>query len=213
MENQNMQLPPANINKLKGILKQSKNIMQKVESGNYKKGNIDSRALTETGVQELMESGVKRPTRQAQTFNHDDYTNKVNSSKMPDIVKRAMLENHIPQVDPSSVMNKTFSIDDVEDLIDEDYSNENNATYTRSSLNTNNSNNTQRKGITENLVYTGSKTITINEDELRGMLKEMVKTEVEREVSKVKDQIKEAAIKQTITTLIKEGKLKITKKT
>lgn len=231
-------LPPANVHAMKGILQRAKGLMNVVESGQYQTGSIDptsidggdpEKRLTEA---DLMASGKmpqapsnhrgNMPSGMGGGMNPSsgNYEQAVKNSRLPNGIKEAMLKNPIPQANPYAALNNTFSLDDVSDLIEEDApvtARNNNAggnnsgnSYTRTNMNSNRGQQHQgnQNMIAENMVYTGSKTITINEDELRGMLKEMVRTEV----AKFKKQLTEATIQRTIQTLIKEGKIAVKKK-
>jgi hypothetical protein len=101
------QVPMDFLRKLSG----AKKLMDKVESGDYETGHVDARALTEDGVQGMMAEGVApRRMQQTQTPTVNEITpERIAASKMPDAIKKAMLENPIPQV----TMGHTFTLEDV----------------------------------------------------------------------------------------------------
>jgi hypothetical protein len=108
---------PVDINRLKGILGKSKALMNKVETGDYETGHVDARALTEDGVKDMMAEGIaprmhSQPQAQQQAITPE----RIAQSRMPEAIKRAMLENPIPQ----PVMNHTFTLDDVADFAQDD---------------------------------------------------------------------------------------------
>jgi hypothetical protein len=182
---------PVDLNKLKNILGNAKAVMNKVENNNFKTGNIDARALTEDGVQELQSEGIKRPTSSAS----QGYTEEmIKNSKLPESIKKAMLENPIPQLSGPS---HTFTLDDVSDLAQEKPMG-----LPRTP-----------KTISESRV-TQSNTLTINKDDLRDMVNELVNEKLlEFFIKNHNKNITEETVKRTINTLIKEGKITPKKKT
>lgn len=79
----------------------SKKVMQKVDTGDYETGNINEQALISNEV-EIMTDGEKpmqpvdQPTKFKAVGTIDP--NRINQSKLPDNIKKAMLENPIPQI-------------------------------------------------------------------------------------------------------------------
>jgi hypothetical protein len=188
-----MEIPqPVDVNRLKAILGASKKIMNKVETGDFETGHIDARALTEEGVAELKAEGVTRPKSQ---MNHVGYTaESVKNSKLPEAIKKVMLENPIPQmVNP----NHTFTIDDVSELADKPMG------LPRIPK-------TSKKQIVESY-NSNSNYITVSKEELNEMVSDMVNEKLlEFFVQNHNKRITEDAVKKTINMLIKEGKLKKT---
>jgi len=181
-------------NRLKAMLSGAKAVMNKVESGDYSSGNIDSEHLAIDGTQ-LVEgtpdtAGVSaNPTRKPSVISEQQ----INNSKLPDSVKQAMLENPIQQ---PSMANMTFSLDDVSDLVDKPMP-----------LPTPKG----RAPIQESVrqPQPQSTGLNISENVLRAMIKDVLIEYLRDDVVKG---ITENAIKQTIKTLIKEGKLATKKK-
>ena len=175
--------PPIDISKLKGILGNAKKLMNKVETGNYETGNVDGRALTEDGVKQLQAEGVKRPTNQAQPQINES---NIKNSRLPESIKKAMLENPIAQ--PNG-MTHTFTLDDVYDIADEKPMPLPQA----------------RKNVTnENYQHSQQNVVGYNDTELRAMMKDVLIEYLSNEYSK---NLTESVIKQTISTLINEGKI------
>jgi len=171
---------PIDVNMLKGILGNAKKIMNKVDTGDYTTGNVDGRALSEDGVKQLQAEGVKRPTKQT-GYNE----NRVKQSRLPESVKKMMIENPIPQ--PSG-LNHTFNLEDVYDEHDEKplpipqpRTRAVNEQYQQQQ---------QFGGYSENV--------------LRAMMKDVLIEYLTNDYSK---NLTENVIKQTINTLIKEGKI------
>lgn len=198
-----MDIPqPVDINKLKSILGGAKSIMQKVESKDFSTGHVNARALTEEGVQELYNEGYSKPSNSAQ-YNtidptSDNYTDVVKNSKLPDAIKRAMLDKPIPQAQP--VLTNTFSLDDVSDMVEKPM-----GLPKTPKTNTRNA-----SALTENTAHYNSDMITISRAELSLLIKEEVMNFLTKSYT---ESLTESAIKKTITTLIKEGKIVTKKKT
>ncbi len=186
--------PPADLSKLKGILGNARNIMNKVNSNNFETGNIDSTALvqnTDNFIEENnvpaanVATGMGDPTRKMPNVSED----KIRNSNLPESVKKAMLENPIAQ----PTMNHTFNLDDVSDLIDEKPMPAPSAPRTQ-----------PRQQVNESVIQ-GNNSFNVSENVLRAMIKDVLIEYLAGDFSK---NLTEGAIKKTINTLIKEGKLK-----
>jgi hypothetical protein len=180
---------PIDVNRLKGILGNAKKVMNKVETGNYETGNVDGRALTEDGIKQLKSEGVKRPMAQSQQL-YDD--SRIENSRLPESVKKAMRENPIPQ--PTG-LNHTFTIDDIYDIADEKPMPPPQP---------------RKQMVQENYQQPTQQNFGgYNENALRGMIKDVLIEYLSNEYSK---NLTETVIKQTISTLINEGKINVKKK-
>lgn len=192
--------PPVDLNKLKGILGNAKTIMKKVETGDFETGHVDARALTEDGVMQLQAEGVSRPTQQQQQqlLEGQQYEEAVIKSKMPESVKKLMLERPIPQATP----NYTFSLDDVSDLSDEKPMGRPSVPKAKP----------KQQVIRENYTQS-SDMITVSKTELKEMVNAIVNERLLEFMTKTNNKaITEEAVKKTINLLIKEGKLAPKKK-
>ena len=126
------------------------------------------------------------PARQMGAPNKDAIMN----SKLPEHVKKAMIENPIPQ----ATMNHTFNLEDVSDLIQDEKPMP--PPQAR----------TQRNVVNEGMMHNQpSGTITVNESDLRDMIKDVL---IEYLTGDYQKNLTEGVIKKTINTLIKEGKIK-----
>lgn len=182
---------PVDLNRLKNILGNAKAVMNKVETNNFKTGNIDARALTEDGVAELQSEGVSRPAASAGGYTPE----MVKNSNLPPMIKKAMLDNPIPQL---STPNHTFTLDDVADLAGEKKMKYPSTPKTRT--------------IAESTNQSGL--ITISKEDLKEMVNELVNEKLlEFFLKNHNKSIAEDAVKRTISTLIKEGKVTTKKKT
>jgi len=89
-----MEKPRISANELAEKLVSSRKIMKKVDNGDYSKGNINTDILTKA-PEELSEQTMSRQaTRPVGKVD----INKVNQSKLPDAIKKAMIENPIPEI-------------------------------------------------------------------------------------------------------------------
>jgi len=180
---------PIDVNRLKGILGNAKKVMNKVETGNYETGHVDGRALTEDGVKQLQAESVRKPIQQAQQ-QYDD--SRIQNSRLPESVKKAMRENPIPQ--PTG-LNHTFTLDDVYDVADEKPMPTPQA---------------RKQMVQENYQQPAQQNFGgYSENALRGMIKDVLIEYLSNEYSK---NLTESVIKQTISTLINEGKINVKKK-
>lgn len=185
---------PVDLNKLKSILGASKKIMNKVETGDYETGNIDARALTEDGVAELQSEGVSRPVSQNQPLVYNEEM--VMKSRLPESIKKVMIEKPIPQIGNPSY---TFSLDDVNDLVEDKKMGLPKAPKT--------------KKLNESY-SSQSDLITVSKEELKEMVNELVNERLlEFFVRNHNKSITEDTVKRTISTLVKEGRLQTKKKT
>lgn len=203
--NQNA-LPPADLNKLRNILGNAKALINKVEGGEYETGNV-SLDTSVTGEQLVENSGGQPNTSGPNTSNvapkvvngQAQYKN-MDTSKMPAHIKEVMMKTPIPQM---SMANATFSLDDVSDLVDKP-------------LPTTLSNPKRPAGIvesTQQVQQNTNDTFTVSETALRGIIKDVVKDELLEFMSETfTKKLTEQAIKKTINTLIREGKITTKKK-
>ena len=178
--------PPADLSKLKNILGNAKSIMNKVNDGNYETGNVDGNTLVQStdgyvneGNMSTNATTMGNSARQMKQPSKDAIMN----SKMPEVIKKAMLENPISQ----PKINHTFNLDDVSYLIDDKPIPAP----------------TTKKRVNEGVVK--GDMITISEAGLRDMIKDVLIEYLSADYSK---NITEGVIKKTINTLIKEGKIK-----
>ncbi len=188
---------PVDINKLKNILGNAKKIMQVTENGNYKTGNIDGSRLVEDTNTYLDANQVPSeyitqtnsygldPTRGI-SYNEQNVLN----SRLPENIKKIMLEQPIPQVS----MGHTFNLSDVSDLLDEKPMP---APAVRPRTN-------KMVNETVNSYNHNSDLITINKNELKDIIKDVLVEYLFNDYSK---NLTESVIKKTINTLIKEGKI------
>lgn len=194
---------PIDVNKLKGVLAGARTIMNKVETGDYEVGNIDSRALNEDGVQQMMAEGITRPMNQQAVApqmqpNQPLYKN-MSTSKMPAAIKEAMMQTPIPQMQ-SPFQTGTFSLEDVQDIIPQQRQPQYPSTPR-----------TNPQYVTEQAQVGANPngTFTVSESALRAIVKDVL---LEFMTTTFTKNLSEEVIKKTITTLVKEGKIKVNAK-
>jgi hypothetical protein len=90
-------------NDLMQRLVQAKKILNKVENGDYERGNVNEDILR-TNPEDLMSTENSEPIRQPQQPNFQ----KIQESKLPEAIKRAMIENPIPQISLSDSLDLNF---------------------------------------------------------------------------------------------------------
>jgi len=204
-----MQTPaPVNLSHLQSILAKSKQVMKKVDTDKpiVTKG-VETKGLSESYGQEPTRHAPAVPNYSEQderdpvyenyvppTSNiHEaiDYTEEhVMNSKLPPIVKEAMLKNHIAK--PKFTASK-FSLDDVSGLIE------------KKPINTQQFKPQQLNETTK----ATPNAVMIDPSVLKAMIKEAVAEYFKESYEK---NITETAIKKTINVLIKEGKITPKKK-
>lgn len=194
---------PVDASRLKGMLKGAKALMDKVETGNYQTGNINIDTSI-TGDQ-LVESvhgnqvGGENTTNVAPKIvgGQPIYKN-LETSRLPKSIKEAMIKQPIPQM---SMANNTFTLDDVSDLIEKPLPRNTPVTKRPQILET-------RQPISQ-----VNDTFTVSETALRGIIQDVVNKQLLEFMSETfAKKLTEEAIKKTINTLIKEGKISTKKR-
>ena len=90
-------------NDLMQKLVQAKKVMNKVDSGNFERGNVNEAVVTNS-PDELDMSTMSKSMNVPKTMNVD----KIMESKLPDAIKKAMMENPIPQISLSDSLDMDF---------------------------------------------------------------------------------------------------------
>ena len=162
-------------NDLMKKLVQAKKVMNKVDGGNYERGHVNESMLL-SDPSELMESQIPQQTN-TRPVGGNMNVDKIQNSKLPDAIKRAMIEHPIEQM-PSISLNETLDMDFVKGakrlMEQEGVSLKKSQPQQRQSINSNidmNSlavliENTVRKVMDEKLnqILTASTTSSINEN-------------------------------------------------
>ncbi len=185
--------PPVDVNRLKAILNASKQLMKKVETGDFQTGNIDPRALTEDGVAGMQAEGITRPMNQMGSSSVGYTAETVKNSRLPEAIKKIMIEKPIVQL---ASPNHTFTLDDVSELAEKPMG------LPRTPKNS------PKKQINE-AYPSNSEYLTVTKEELKEIVDSMVNEKLlEFFVQNNNKRVTEDAVKKTIGVLIKEGKLK-----
>jgi hypothetical protein len=195
-----MQQPqPIDVNRLKGILGNARNIINKGD--NFERGHVDQSMMVDGNqLVENAQGGTPMANTQSvaprMSGNQPVYNN-IASSKMPDNIKKAMMEQPIPQFGSP---NHTFNL---EDVMDEKPMPMVNPTPRKQP--------SAPAPMRESYVsQPSSDTFTVSEAALRGIVKDILLEFMTETFTKT---LSEDVIKKTIGTLIKEGKIGAKKKT
>lgn len=159
-------------NDLMHKLVQAKKVMNKVDSGNFERGHVNEQIL-KSDPEDVANLQNVQPSQKP--VNKHLNTEKINNSKLPDVIKKAMIENPIPQITLNDNINMDF-IQGAKKLMEREGLSkkptqrlqENNQAYSNidmSSLSTL-IENTIRKVLDEKLnqILTAQQTATINEN-------------------------------------------------
>jgi hypothetical protein len=188
---------PVDLNRLRSILGNAKKIMkaadekfpEKNSSKRLDESNNSSFSSPDYDERDEREPAYNTPNMSEYTSqNTRDYTEEdIMNSKLPPIVKEAMLKNPIPK--PSMNFSK-FSLEGLEDLVEKP---------------------TSRQPIRESQTQrtNNSDMITISKAELNEMIDNRVNSILANMFAKT---ITEQTIKKTVSTLINEGKITVKKK-
>jgi hypothetical protein len=188
---------PVDLNRLRSILGNAKKIMkaadekfpEKNSSKRLDESNNSSFSSPDYDERDEREPAYNTPNMSEYTSqNTRDYTEEdIMNSKLPPIVKEAMLKNPIPK---ASMNFSKFSLEGLEDLVEKP---------------------TTRQPIRESQTQrtNNSDMITISKAELNEMIDNRVNSILANMFAKT---ITEQTIKKTVSTLINEGKITVKKK-
>jgi hypothetical protein len=194
-----MEMPtPVSLGALEGLLARSKQVMQQVEAKNpiVQKGNDSGLAESYTPQQTTKNYGYDESDEKDMSYGDYkaperdvtqivDYTEEqVMASNLPPAIKEAMLKNRIPRLSgpPSKVSPEAIA--------------------RMTGIQPKQQQPQTRQPLTENVNNSGM--VTVSKEQLQAMIKEGIDNFFKNDYEK---RITEAAIKKTITVLIKEGKL------
>jgi hypothetical protein len=186
-------------------LMRAKKTMDTLESGNYKVDHtaIQSRMGSNDGqlLQSLPEGAVPQTnaTREMGSPNAD----RIQNSRLPESVKRLMIDQPIPKMEMGSGGGPTFSMDDIKGMVTSSPE-QAPQQYTPQQYAPQQANETV---VTNSQ---GKMLITLTEAELDKKINDALMDFMAKTFAK---NLTENTIKKTISTLIKEGKLKVKSKT
>ena len=92
-------------NDLMSKLVKAKKVMNKVDGGNFERGQVNE-AMLLSSPDELMKS--QEPITPKRTIQGSPSIDKINNSKLPDAIKRAMIENPIQQISLTDTLDMDF---------------------------------------------------------------------------------------------------------
>jgi hypothetical protein len=92
-------------NDLMSRLVNAKKVMNKVDGGNYEKGHINESMLL-SDPDDIMRS--QEPSQPKRSVQGSPSIDKINNSKLPDAIKRAMIESPIPQISLTDTLDMDF---------------------------------------------------------------------------------------------------------
>lgn len=88
-------------------LVQAKKVMNKVDGGNYERGHVNEQVLR-SSPEELANSQDSMVSVPSQRAMPAPSVNKIQNSKLPDAIKKAMIENPIPQISLNDTLDMDF---------------------------------------------------------------------------------------------------------
>lgn len=97
--------PRITENELMKNLVSARKIMSKVNTGDYERGNINEELLKSSTEELLDDETPVQPSRRPVGKADPD---KINQSKLPDAIKRAMIENPIPEISLNDSLDMDF---------------------------------------------------------------------------------------------------------
>ena len=92
-------------NDLMRKLVQSKKVMDKVETGEYETGNVNEEILRSNPEDLINNNTIQNVSSRPVGVPNLD---KINNSKLPDVIKKAMIDNPIPQISLSESLDMDF---------------------------------------------------------------------------------------------------------
>ncbi len=101
---------PISSNDLMSKLVQAKKLMNKVDSGDFERGNIDeSKLMAPSNDSDYLSESYEQNQPQVNTRPVGTPTaDRIQQSKLPDAIKKAMIENPIPQISLSDSLDMDF---------------------------------------------------------------------------------------------------------
>ena len=192
----------------------AKQTMDAVESGEFKVDHSKVNSMLESsGSGQLLESlpDGAIPNRTIDRPMNAPNESQIDNSRLPDAVKKLMKEQPIPKMEMGSGGGPTFTIDDVRGMVQKSPSVPQQQTQAQPT-NTYYTQTPQPTQITETVVTNsqGKMLVTLTEEELDKKINDALMKFMTEHFTK---NLKEETIKRTISTLIKEGKLKVRTKT
>jgi hypothetical protein len=160
-------------NDLMSKLVQAKKVMNKVDGGNFERGNINENVLL-SDPEQLMKTQQVQPQTTTRQMVGNPSIDKINKTKLPDAIKKAMIENPIQQISLTDTLDMDF-LKGAKRLMEQEGVSTRSSTQPKQTIVNNNVDmnaiavlieNTVRKVMDEKLnqILTASQTSTINEN-------------------------------------------------
>jgi hypothetical protein len=94
-------------NDLMHKLVQAKKVMNKVDGGNYQRGQVDE-SILRSAPEDVMNNTQMQSNPSAQRQMGTPNVSQIQNSKLPEAIKRAMIENPIPQISLNDTLDMDF---------------------------------------------------------------------------------------------------------
>jgi hypothetical protein len=94
-------------NDLMHKLVQAKKVMNKVDGGNYQRGQIDE-SILRSAPEDVMNNTQMQSNPSTQRHTGTPNISQIQNSKLPEAIKRAMIENPIPQISLNDTLDMDF---------------------------------------------------------------------------------------------------------
>ncbi len=167
--NNGLKSGPISANDLMSKLVQSKKVMNKVDTGSFERGNVNENVLLSDPDELVTQQQI--PTNKMAPMPTQD---RIQNSKLPDAIKKAMMENPIPQISLNDTLDMDF-VKGAKRLMEQEGVSQKPKTQTKQSNTTSNIDmnaiatlieNTVRKVMDEKLnqILTAQQTTSINEN-------------------------------------------------
>ena len=108
--NNGLNAGPISANDLMTKLAKASKVMQKVEGGNFTRGNVNESMFSD-GYDDggYTQQSTPQPQLQQNQYSTPDFdVSKIQNSKLPDAIKKAMMENPIPQISLNDTLDMDF---------------------------------------------------------------------------------------------------------
>lgn len=108
--NNGLNAGPISANDLMTKLAKASKVMQKVEGGNFTRGNVNESMFSE-GYDDggYTQQSAPQPQLQQNQYSTPDFdVSKIQNSKLPDAIKKAMMENPISQISLGETLDMDF---------------------------------------------------------------------------------------------------------
>ena len=94
-------------NDLMHKLVQAKKVMNKVDGGNYQRGQVDE-SILRSAPEDVMNNTQLQSNPSSQRPTGAPSVNQIQNSKLPEAIKKAMIENPIPQISLNDTLDMDF---------------------------------------------------------------------------------------------------------